>query len=50
MSFDTSAFSDLMTTSLGAMTLEKLLTTILIPCTRTGLPRTILPAPSGAPS
>ena len=29
MSFDTSAFSDLMTTSLGAMTLEKLLTTVL---------------------
>lgn len=30
MSFDTSAFSDLMATSLGAMTLEKLLTTLLI--------------------
>ena len=29
MSFDSSAFSDLMTSSLGAMTLEKLLTTIL---------------------
>ena len=30
MSVDTSAFSDLMTTSLGAMTLEKLLTSLLI--------------------
>ena len=30
MSVDTSAFSDLMATSLGAMTLEKLLTTLLI--------------------